>query len=503
MSDRIFRSTAVVSLMTVLSRITGLVRDMAFAQVIGASVFADAFFVAFRIPNFLRRIFAEGAFSASFVPVYSEKESKGDEDEIRRFLDLLCGRFGLMLLVVTTIGIVFAPLLVRGLAPGFVEDPVKFTATVDALRYTFPYIFCIALVAMAGGILNARGRFAAPALTPVFLNLSLIGAVFLLIPVFANATVALAVGVLIAGLIQLLFQLPFLIMEGRLPRPRFSSRKETSQARNAVRRVFQLMLPAAFGASIAQVNLLVNTLLASFLVTGSVSWLYYADRLMEFPLGVFGVALGTVILPALSKHHASGATRKFSNTLDWALRWGLLISLPAAAALAVLATPLIVVLFHYGAFSTTDVERSAEALVAFSFGLAGYVGVRVLSPGFFARQDTATPVRAGVIALLVNTVLGIVLVFHWGHVGLAAATSVAGIVNAALLYRWLRRDGAFYPEKGWGGFLVRITGATATMVLVLWYGSSNSETWLMAGIGERVMMIGALVFGGTLIYVGM
>ena len=502
MSKKILRSTVIVSGMTVLSRITGLIRDMAFAQILGASVFADAFFVAFRIPNFLRRIFAEGAFSASFVPVYTEKETLGTEQEIRRFLDVLCGRLGLVLLLVTLGGIMLAPWVVRVLAPGFGADPIKFSATVDALRFTFPYIFCISLVAMAAGILNARDRFAVPALTPVLLNLSLIGAVFLLIPHFPNAAVALAVGVLIAGLIQLLFQLPFLAKEGRLPHPRLHDTGVTAaQTSDGISRVFRLMLPAAFGASIAQINLLVNTLLASFLVTGSVSWLYYADRLMEFPLGVFGIALGTVLLPSLSGQHAVGATREFSDTLDWALRWGLLVSIPAAASLAVLAVPLMVVLFNYGAFSAVDVEHSAQALVGFSVGLAGYVSVRVLAPGYFARQDTKTPVRAGVCSLIVNTAFGLVLVFYFQHVGLAVATSIAGLLNATLLYWWLRRDSVYHPLPGWSRFLGQVFSATTVMSAVLWYGCSENVIWLEAAIGQRISMLLALVVIGFGIYI--
>ena len=502
MSEKILRSTAIVSGMTILSRITGLIRDMAFAQFLGASVFADAFFVAFRIPNFLRRIFAEGAFSASFVPVYTEKETLGTEQEIRRFLDVLCGRLGLVLLLVTLGGIALAPWVVRVLAPGFGEDPIKFAATVDALRFTFPYIFCISLVAMAAGILNARDRFAVPALTPILLNLSLIGAVFVLIPHFPNAAVALAVGVLIAGLIQLLFQVPFLIKVGRLPRPRLhDSGLTAAKTSDGISKVFRLMLPAAFGASIAQINLLVNTLLASFLVTGSVSWLYYADRLMEFPLGVFGIALGTVLLPNLSGQYAVGATREFSDTLDWALRCGLLVAIPAAASLAVLAVPLMVVLFHYGAFTVVDVAHSAQALVGFSVGLSGYVSVRVLAPGYFARQDTKTPVRAGVFSLIANTVFGVILVFHFQHVGLAVATSIAGLLNATLLYWWLRRDGVYHPLPGWSRFLWQVFAATTVMSAVLWYGCSENTTWLEAAIGQRISMLLALIGIGFGVYI--
>ncbi|MEO1847647.1 MAG: murein biosynthesis integral membrane protein MurJ, partial [Pseudomonadota bacterium] len=353
-----------------MSRVTGLVRDIAFAQVLGSGAIADAFFVAFRIPNFLRRIFGEGAFSVAFVPVYSEYESRYPPQQARAFLNLMAGRLGLILVALTAAGVLGAPVLVSMLAPGFSADPAKYEATVSALRLTFPYLFFISLVAMAGGILNTRERFAAHAATPILLNLCLIATVWLVVPRTTNIAIALGGGVLIAGIVQLAFQFPFLWQVRRVPRPRLRATTQDERVGGAgVSQVFRLMLPAVFGVSIAQINLLVNTVLASFLVTGSVSWLYYSDRLMEFPLGVFGIALATVILPTLSRQVASSEQTAYSQTLDWALRLVFLVALPATAALAILAFPLMVTLFHYGQFSATDASMASKSLIAFALGL--------------------------------------------------------------------------------------------------------------------------------------
>ena len=487
--------------MTGLSRVTGLVRDIAFAQVLGSGLLADAFFVAFRIPNFFRRIFGEGAFSAAFVPVYSEYEVQGGEARAKAFLDLMFGRLCLILLAVTALGVIGAPVLVMILAPGFQSEPEKFQSTIDALRFTFPYLFFISLVAMAGGILNTRDRFLVPALTPLLLNVCLIGAVFLLVPIYENAAVALGLGVLIAGVVQFGFQLPFLRLERRMPMPRFRLRNSEDQSGiEGVRKVYRLMLPAIFGVSVAQLNLLINTILASFLVTGSVSWLYYSDRLVELPLGLFGIALATVILPALSKQHASGSPAEFSRTLDWALRLACLVSVPASVALAVLAEPLMIVLFQYGEFSPRDAEMAGRSLVAFAVGLLALVGVKVLAPGFFARQDTKTPVKAGAIAVVVNIVFSLLLIRPLGHVGLAFAMSIAAFVNAGLLYRWLSADRVYRPERGWAVYLFRVALAAAVMGLVLGFFVGDSKSWLDAGVLRRVGLLAQWVLLGGAIY---
>ena len=494
MSRRLFKSTLITGGMTLLSRISGLVRDMVFAGLIGAGagIAADAFYVAFRIPNFLRRIFGEGAFSQAFVPVFTEYKTRNTQEEIREFLDRMAGIFGLVLFVVTLVGVLAAPFIVYALAPGFSGE--KYELTVAMLRITFPYILFISLVGMAAGILNTYGRFAVAAFTPVLLNLSMIGAALWLAPRMHNPVMALAWGVFIAGVAQLLFQLPFLARLGLLPRPK------VKRGHDGVTRVFKLMLPAIFGVSVAQINTLINTILASFLVTGSVSWLYYSDRLMEFPLAVFGIALATVILPSLSHQHTNGDKQEFSRLLDWALRWSFLIGVPATVALILLAGPLLTTFFHYGAFNEQDVRMSAQALAAFAAGLLGFILVKVLAPGFYARQNTKTPVRIGMIAMGVNIVLSVALVFTLQHTGLALAISIAAIVNAALLYRVLRRTGVYAPEAGWGLYLTRIVLATAGMGATLAWGVGDLDVWLKASASSRALHLTALVVGGGLAY---
>ena len=494
MSRRLIKSTLVTGGMTLLSRISGLVRDMVFAGLIGAGagIAADAFYVAFRIPNFLRRIFGEGAFSQAFVPVFTEYKARAPQAEIREFVDRMAGMLGLILFGTTLVGVLAAPFLVYALAPGFSGE--KYELTVAMLRITFPYIFFISLVAMAAGILNTYGRFAAAAFTPVLLNLSMISAALWLAPRMDNPVMALAWGVFIAGVAQLLFQLPFLARLGLLPRPRLG------RGHDGVGRVFKLMLPAIFGVSVAQINTLINTMLASFLVTGSVSWLYYSDRLMEFPLGVFGIALATVILPSLSQQHSSGDKREFSRLLDWALRWVFVIGVPATAALMLLAAPLLVTFFHYGKFSAHDVLMSTQALIAFATGLLGFILVKVLAPGFYARQNTKTPVRIGMIAMAVNVALSLILVYFLQHTGLALAISISAFVNAALLYHMLRREGIYSPESGWGIWFTRILLATAVMGAVLAWGIGDLDVWLEARAGARALHLAVLVVGGVFVY---
>jgi putative peptidoglycan lipid II flippase len=497
-SRKLLKSTAVTGGMTLLSRITGLVRDMLFAGLIGAGagVAADAFYVAFRIPNFLRRIFGEGAFSQSFVPVFAEFKAKYQEEETRAFVDHMTGILAAILFIVTLIGVLAAPILVMILAPGFLAEPHKYSLTVQMLRITFPYLFFISLVAMAAGILNTYGKFGAAAFTPVLLNLSLIGAALWLAPRLDEPVLALAWGVFIAGVVQLLFQIPFLRSIKMLPRPRWRLRER----HHGVARVFQLMLPAIFGVSIAQINLLVNTLLASFLVTGSVSWLYYSDRLMEFPLGVFGIALGTVILPGLARRHARNSREEFSHLLDWGLRWVFLIGIPASVALVILSGPLLATFFHFGKFGDNDVRMSANALMAFSFGLLGFILIRVLAPGFYARQDTRTPMHIGVISLMVNILLSVLLIVPLKHVGLALAISASAFVNAGLLFAMLRRQDIYRPLPGWGAFLARVVAASAVMGAVLYWGVGDLDAWLRATAIQRVVRLSIWVVAGAAVY---
>ncbi len=496
----LLKSTAAFGSMTILSRITGLIRDILFAQLMGSTLVADAFFVAFRIPNFFRRIFGEGAFSAAFVPVYTQQRHSSDTDEVISFVDLVSGRLTLALLSLTVVGVVLSPLFISILAPGFRADADKFQLTVDCLRITFPYVIFVCLVALSAAILNTHGRFAAPAATPILLNVALIASALWLTRVTDNVAIAVSIGVFVAGVIQLAFQIPFLKKAGVMPRPKLR-RKQSGEAEKAAKQVYHLMLPAVFGASVAQLNLVVNTIIASFLVTGSVSWLYYSDRLMEFPLGVFGVALGSVLLPRLSKEYAQKSKEEFTRVLDWGLRWCLLISLPATAGLIVLSETMVATLFFHGEFTRDDVSMTARALVAFSIGLSALVAVRTLSPGFFARNDTKTPVRAGVYAMVINAIAAIALVFPLQHVGLAAATSLAAFVNAGLLLWWLIRDGVFSLRADWILFTLRVAVAT----LIMWYVLSEHlvlplDLWLENSILVKIMLLLGYIIAGAIIY---
>jgi putative peptidoglycan lipid II flippase len=499
MTRDFFRSTGVVGSLTLVSRISGLLRDMVFSRAFGAGVLMDAFLVAFKIPNFLRRLFAEGAFSQAFVPVVSEYKVRRSHDEVRELVDGVAGTLGVALFVLTAIGVMAAPLLILLFAPGFSGEPDKFGLTVDMLRWTFPYLLFISLTALAAGVLNSYGRFAVPAFTPVLLNLTLIVFALWVAPRSSSPGIALAAGVFVAGLVQLLLQIPFLLRLRLLGRPRWRRSHE------GVRRVGRLMLPAIFGSSVQQVGLLLDTLVASFLATGSIAWLYYADRLMEFPLGVFSIALATVILPGLARHHAAAESKAFSATIDWALKLVFLIVLPASVAMFVLAGPLIVTIFHYGEFSDHDARMSMIALMAYSFGLLGYSLVKVLAPGFFARQDTRTPVRIGIRALSLNVGLNLLVVLPLGiyadisgiHAGLALSSGISAFLNAVLLYRGLRRDGVLQHGPGWRTLLPRLTAAVAVMAGLLLWLAGDLALWLGLPAVERAGRLTVCVLAGA------
>lgn len=495
MAKGLLKSIASVGAMTLISRILGFVRDMVIARAFGASAGADAFFVAFKIPNFLRRLFAEGAFSQAFVPVLTEYKTKRSPEEVQDLVDHVSGALTAVLFLVTLVGIVAAPLLILMFAPGFSKDATKYQLAVDMLRITFPYLLFISLTAFAGGILNAYGRFAVPAFTPTFLNLAMIAAALWLAPHMAEPVTALAWGVFAAGIVQLLFQWPYLKKLGLVPRFRFK------RAHEGVKRVLRLMLPVMFGSSVAQINLLIDTVIASFLVTGSVSWLYYSDRLVEFPLGVFGVALATVILPKLSQQHTQASPEAFSRTLDWGLRWVVVVSVPATIGLITLAVPLLATLFHYGQFSLHDVVMSSYSLTTFSLGLAGFILVKILASGFYSRQDTRTPVRFAIVALVANLVMNLMFVWHLKHAGLALATSLAALLNAALLLRALRRCGAYRPEPGWTALLWRIAAAGAAMAAVLAFAAGSAEQWSQWQALERMWRLLGLIIVGSLVFI--
>ncbi|MEI6413951.1 MAG: murein biosynthesis integral membrane protein MurJ [Pseudomonadota bacterium] len=484
------RAFSTVGANTLLSRISGFVRDMLVARLFGADAAVDAFLIAFKIPNFLRRLFGEGAFSMAFVPVLGEYKAQRSLAELRRFIDDVAGTLGGVLLLVTALGIWGAPFWVSLFAPGFRADPEKFALASDMLRLTFPYILFISLTAFAGGILNTHRRFGIPAFTPVLLNLSLMGGALWLSPHLERPIMALAWGVLIAGILQLGFQLPFLHQIRLLPRPRFNPRDE------GVRRVIGLIIPALFGVSVTQINLLVDSLFSSFLPTGSITWLYYSDRLMEFPVGVLGAALGTVILPSLSRDHASQNPSAFNRTLDWGLRWVALMGLPAAVGLGVLAGPLLAVFFHAGAFTGQDVVMSARSLMAYALGLPAFLLIKVLAPGFYARQDTRTPVRIAVVTLVVNMLLNLALFRPLGHVGLALSTSLAAWLNAGLLYGQLRKTGIYHPLAS-GRMTLQGLIAALLMGGILWWGSGDWLQWLaQAGLIRTLHLVGWIVLGG-------
>lgn len=480
--------------MTLASRILGFVRDLIIARIFGAGLATDAFFVAFRIPNLLRRLFAEGAFSQAFVPVLAEYKNNRSGEQTRELIDHITTLLGTALFVVTLIGILAAPLIIYVSAPGFVNESDKFELTVALLRITFPYIFFISLVALAGGILNTYSHFSVPAFTPVLLNLSFIGCALWLAPMMDPPVLALAWAVFIGGILQLLFQVPFLLRLKRMPRIRLRVRNSGAW------RVIKLMGPAVFGVSISQISLLINTIFASLLVTGSVSWLYYADRLMEFPAGLLGVALGTVILPSLSQHHAQNSTNEFSQLLDWGLRLTFLLTLPAAVALALLAVPLITTLFHYGAFSVEDVLMTERALVAYSIGLIGLILVKVLAPGFYARQNIKTPVKIAVVTLVATQLMNLAFIIPLQHAGLALAIGLGACLNAGILYSKLRTYNIYQPLPGWRLFLLRVSVALTVMGAGIWLLAGGDAEWLTATAVERATKLTLIVLLGAASY---
>lgn len=497
----LLRSTSVVSAMTLISRILGLVRDVVFARYFGATIVMDAFIVANRIPNMLRRFFAEGAFSQGFVPVMARYREQHTKEEARQFVDAVAGTLGLILFLVTLAGVIAAPLLVLVVAPGFIGEDGRFDLATAMLRFTFPYLFFVSLTAFAGGILNTYGRFAVPAFTPVILNVVLIAAAMWLSPKLADPGMALAYGVFIAGLAQLVFQVPFLAKIHAVPRPRWRPKHE------GVRRAGKLMLPAIFGSSVAQVNVLVGGIIASMLGIGKISLLYYSDRLMEFPLGLFSIAIATVTLPQLSRQHAKQSMQEFSQIVDWSLKLVFLIALPSAVGLVVLAEPLVATIFYGGEFSAYDVQMTALSLQAFSLGLIGFSLVKILAPAYFAREDTRTPVKIGLVALAANFVLSVVLAigltksgYDGTHAGLALATSIAAMVNAWLLYRGLRGDRVLSHSKGWKKLVVQFAVANVAMTLCLIFMNRSLDWWLASGLADRSLWLALTIAVGGGVY---
>jgi putative peptidoglycan lipid II flippase len=483
-------SSAIVGAMTMLSRILGLIRDVVFARVIGADGFADAFFVAFKIPNFLRRLFAEGAFAQAFVPVLSEYRNEGGHAAVKELIDRVAGALGSVLILLTVVAVIAAPMLSGLFAPGFVGDEAKFQATTDMIRVTFPYLLFISLTGFAGGILNSYDRFAVPAFTPVWLNVCLISAALVAAPWFERPVFALAWGVFAAGVIQMLFQIPFLANIHLLPSPKLDWQYP------GVRKILRLMAPAIFGVSVSQINLLLDTVIASFLPTGSVSWLYYSDRLAELPLGVFGVAAATVILPNLSRQHATKSAEEFNAILDWAIRFVLLIAVPASIALMMIAEPLLAALFYDGSeIDQRDIVMAGFSLRAYALGVVAFMLIKVLAPGYFARQDTKTPVKIGLVAMAANMVMNLVFVYllhHYftlGHAGLALATSLAAFLNAGLLFRGLRSRGVYRASSGWAGFAGMLLLSNAVMAGVLYLALGQFGDWFAMNFMARALVV--------------
>lgn len=492
----LLKSLAAVSSMTMFSRVLGFARDAIVARIFGAGMATDAFFVAFKLPNLLRRIFAEGAFSQAFVPILAEYKSKEGEEATRVFIAYVSGLLTLALAVVTILGMLAAPWVITVTAPGFTDTADKFMLTTQLLRITFPYILLISLASLAGAILNTWNRFSVPAFAPTLLNVSMIGFALFAAPHFNPPVLALAWAVTVGGVLQLFYQLPHLKKIGMLVLPRLSFKN------SGALRVVKQMGPAILGVSVSQISLIINTIFASFLVSGSVSWMYYADRLMEFPSGVLGVALGTILLPSLSKSVASGNHEEYNRLMDWGLRLCFLLALPSAVALGLLAKPLTVSLFQYGKFSAFDALMTQRALVAYSIGLIGLIVVKVLAPGFYSRQDIKTPVKIAIVTLIVTQLMNLVFIGPLKHAGLSLSIGLAACLNAALLYWQLRKRNIFQPQAGWMSFLLRLVIAVLVMAFVLSGMMQLMPAWDVGTMPYRLLRLVAVVVAGVVAYFG-
>jgi putative peptidoglycan lipid II flippase len=499
LSKNLARSTSIVGILTLLSRVLGFVREVMLATAFGAGKGMDAFLVALMIPNFGRRMFAEGAFSQAFVPVFTETKTTQSHEEVRDMVDVVSGTLGGVLALITLVGCLAAPALVWMFASGFASDPDKQALSTELLRWTFPYLMFISLTSMAGGVLNSFGKFGVPAFTPVLLNVCLISTAF----INPDSVKVLAYAVFVAGVLQLLFQLPLMAKLDLMPRPRWGWHDPR------VRRIVGLMIPVMVGSSVAQISLLLNSNLSTNLGDGAVSWLYYSNRLMEFPLGIFSIAVGTAILPTLAAHHVTQSTESFSATLDWGLRTIFIIGVPAAVGMILLAGPLVATVYGHGRFGAFDIEMTTYALWAYSAGFMGFSLVKVLVPGFYARQETRVPVRYAITALMVGMTLSLTLflsarVLHLRapHVVLAVSTSLTAWVNSLLLLRRLRRDDIYRPGPGWGTFALRLLAGTVAMSAVVLWLAGDLSVWIALGGMARGVRLTGVIAAAIVAYFG-
>lgn len=484
-----------------LSRITGLVREILIARAFGASDMTDAFNVAFRIPNLLRRVFGEGAFSQAFVPILNEYHGKRGEDETHRLIDAVATVMAWVLAAVSLIGVIAAPIVMTVVATGFRGDRETYDAAVFMTRVMFPYIGLISMVALASGILNTWRNFGVPAFTPVLLNVCLIVAALFVGPHMSQPIYAQAWGVLVGGVLQLAIQVPAMRKLGVLPR--ISLNLRAAWADPGVRRVVKQMAPALLAVSVAQISLIINTNIASRLAAGSVSFLTYADRLMEFPTALLGVALGTILLPSLSRASANDDREEYSGLLDWGLRLTFLLAVPCAVGLFVFGTPLTSVLFNYGKFDAHAVEMTRQALVSYGVGLLGLILIKILTPGFYARQDIRTPVKIALLVLAITQASNFVFVPMLGHAGLALSISFGASVNAVLLFFGLRRRGFYHPAPGWGLFLLRLVAAVLLLAgMLLWLARNFDWVAMGATPGLRIALMGACLVLAATVYFG-
>ncbi|EGR0922430.1 murein biosynthesis integral membrane protein MurJ [Vibrio parahaemolyticus] len=501
MSKRLLKSGMIVSAMTLISRVLGLVRDVVVANLMGAGASADVFFFANKIPNFLRRLFAEGAFSQAFVPVLTENHAQGDMDKTRELIARAAGTLGVIVSIVTVLGVLGSGVVTALFGFGWFLDWMhggpaaeKFELASLMLKITFPYLWFITFVALSGAILNTLGKFAVSSFTPVFLNVMIILAAWFISPQMSQPEIGLAIGVFLGGLVQFLFQIPFLIKAGVMVKPKWGWRDP------GVVKIRTLMIPALFGVSVSQINLLFDTFIASFLQTGSISWLYYSDRLLEFPLGLFGIAIATVILPALSRKHVDSQSEGFAHTMDWGVRMVTLLGIPAMLGLMALAKPMLMVLFMRGEFSPQDVHQASLSLLAYASGLLNFMLIKVLAPGYYSRQDTKTPVKYGIIAMVTNMVFNAIFAYFYGYVGLAIATALSAFVNMALLYRGLHIAGIYQITKRTVFFIIRLVIAGAAMVAAILWQLEDMSVWLEWSFAHRSGMLGMLIGLGAAVY---